>query len=678
MGHFMAEPILENRELSWLTFNRRVLAEADNIDNPLLERVRFLSITASNLDEFFMVRYAAQRIKMLRDNQIEDLSGLTPAQIVERVTERAEAFMQEQLDILHRSLLPALAAIGIRILPVSALRGEQLRWAQATFQGEMLPLLLPYIHTAEAQQPQVAGRALQMGYLLASEKKGEYHFATTQVPSTLPRLWQVPDALGDGYVLIEEIIRQYAETLFPGHRLLECHPYRITRDEDFTVPEAITGNLVAETKKSLKKRKTGDVVRLEVDAGASMQFLSMLRAAVRSRTDAVYRLDGPLDLKFLARELCRMPDMDAYLYQPFKRHLPRRLQKPGSIFDELRRGDIFLHHPYDSFDVVTRFVREAASDPRVLAINMTLYRVSGKSPVIRALCDAAEAGKRVTVLLELKARFDEENNIRWAEVLQRAGCEVIYGLPRLKTHSKIALVVRREEEGLVRYVHLGTGNYNDVTAKQYTDMGILTCDISLGEDAQAFFNMITGFSQEPTMQRLIYAPRMLRPSLTMLIQTETENARAGRPSGIFAKMNSLVDPQIIHLLYEASAAGVPIRLIVRGVCCLRAGVPELSETIEVRSIIGRFLEHSRVFRFENGGSPRLYLSSADWMPRNLNRRIELMFPVLDDEPIQRINEVLDIQWLDNVKSWRMLPDGSYMRMPRGTLSVNAQESLFRE
>lgn len=674
-----------NRELAWLAFNRRVMREADNPDNPLMERLFFLSITASNLDEFFMVRYASLRHKMLRSRTERDAAGLTPRQQVRLIDEDARKFMDEQIDLLHRVLLPEMAREGMRIWPLRLLNAEQLRWVESSFRKEALPCLSPFLWEGGVPFPQVAGRALQIGMLLRREdnrnrdaQMGPLIFATLQVPAGMRRLWSMPRALGEGYVLIEEIIARFAAQMVPGFTVLDCRPYRVTRDADYTVGYDITKNLVAETKKSVSKRKTGAIVRLEVDAGATNEFVRSLCEALRVRTDAVYRIAGPLALTFLGNELYKQTKNDALRYPPFSGRLPEALSADRGVFAALRGGDIFLHHPYDSFDAVMLFVREAAVDPRVLAINMTLYRVSSNSPVIRALCEAAEAGKRVTVLLELKARFDEENNIHWAEVLQRAGCEVLYGMPRLKTHSKITLVVRREEAGLARYMHLGTGNYNDVTARQYTDMGLLTCDEALGEDAQAFFNMITGFSKEPEMQRLIYAPRMLRVSLTALIEAEIAHAKAGRPCGIVAKMNSLVDPGIIRLLYEASAARVPIKLIVRGVCCLRAGVPGLSETIEVHSIIGRFLEHSRVFRFENDGKRRVYLSSADWMPRNLNRRIELMFPIVDANVRAQVCEVLDVQWRDNVKSWVMLPDGRYERVTREEPRVNAQEMLFSD
>lgn len=672
-----SDPFLyENRELSWLTFNRRVLREAAGRDNPPLERLKFLAIASSNLDEFFMVRFAKLRARMLLGDESRDPAGLTPREQVRLIAADAGRFMEEQMDLFDLHGVPALEEVGMPLLSYETLTTEQKRWAESRFAREIKPKLTLFFEEKKHALPAVPGRALQMGMMLLGEKKESVH-ALIMPRASIPRTFKLPKALGDGFLLMEDIISAHAGQLAPGRRVLGCWAYRLTRDADFTVQDGGTANLVAETKKSLTRRKTGDVVRLELDARAPEKLSAWLRHIFRAQKETVYRISGPLNLTFLLKELYGAKGLDTFRYPPFQGRMPARFMQKESIFRTLRAGDVFLHHPYDSFDAVLRFVREAASDPRVLAIYQTLYRVSGRSPVIRALCDAAEAGKRVVVLLEVKARFDEENNIRWGEVLRRAGCDVIYGLPELKTHSKITLITRREADGLRRYMHLGTGNYNDVTAKQYTDMGLLTCHPAFGEDAQAFFNMIIGFSKEPKMKKLVYAPKMLRGALTELIRAETEHARAGRRSGIYAKMNSLVDTEIIRLLYEAAAAGVPIRLMVRGICCLRAGVEGLSETVEVRSIVGRFLEHSRVFRFENGGDARLFLSSADWMPRNLNRRVELMFPVEDTAVKAQVQRVLDVQWADSAKAWRMEPDGTYRRMAGRAKPLNAQEALFQ-
>lgn len=666
-----------NRELSWLSFNRRVLHEAVADRNPLLERARFLSITASNLDEFMMVRYASLQRRVERGRTLPDPSGLSPMEQLAAVEADVRRLMQEQSDV-YGALMPELTLRGLRIWRREDLSPEQRKWAERSFRKEILPLLSAHPLGGQEPVPAIAGRALQVGILMEQKKRGGMALATVQMPQGLPRAWRMPDKLGGGFLCIEQMVALSAAQLVPpGSRLISCHPYRVTRDEDYVVADnPDTQNLIAQTRISLSRRKTGAIVRLEVEQDAQVGFLSHLCKALDTPIESIFRVDAPLDLTFLSKAIHDLSGMDAYRYAPFLGRMPAPLAANASIFDALRKGDVFLHHPYDSFDAVLRFIREAADDPRVLAISITLYRVSGDSPVIWALCDAAEAGKRVTVLLELKARFDEENNIHWAQVLRRAGCEVIYGMPRLKTHSKIALVVRREAEGLKRYMHLGTGNYNDVTAAQYADMGLLTCDADLGEDAQAFFNMIVGFSKEPTMKRLIYAPRTLRPALLSLIGRERDNALAGKPSGIDAKMNSLVDPQIIAALYEASAAGVPIRLIVRGICCLRVGIPRLSDTIEVRSLVGRYLEHSRIFRFENAGDPEVFLSSADWMPRNLNRRIELMFPILDPLVRMQIEQILRLQTRPDVRAWQMLASGRYREVPQGEDGTDAQAVLM--
>lgn len=663
-----------NRELSWLAFNRRVLAQADSARTPEMERLRFLAITASNLDEFFMIRYASLRVRALGAGKWKDPSGLTAAEQMRLVGEDAGRFMDEQMQVFAARGLPVLRAVGLHPLPADALTEPQKTWAGGYFSRFILPRLKAQPLKEEQHAVGIAGRALHMA-LFIEGKKG-LSLASVCLPPDLKRVCPLPRALGDGMLLLEDIIALFARQLMPEAQLLGCYPFRVTRDEDFTIEDDDTAHdLLLETRESLKRRKTGDIVRLEVGDDMPDACVQKLLGALRMEGGQAYAVQGPIDLVFLQREIVSQKDLDAPRYPAFQSQTPwPDGEEKVSVLHRMRAGDIFLHHPYNSFDTVLQFVREAAADPRVLAIKQTLYRVSGNSPVIRTLCEAAEAGKHVTVLLELKARFDEENNMRWGEVLKHAGCEVIYGLPRLKTHSKITLVVRRERHGLRRYLHLGTGNYNDETARLYTDMGLLTCDPMLGEDAQSFFNMITGFSQEPSMRKLVYAPHMLRGELTEMINTEADNARAGKPSGIFAKMNSLVDPGIIQSLYDASEAGVPVRLIVRGICCLRPGVTPFSETIQVRSLIGRFLEHSRAFCFENGGAPRVFLSSADWMPRNLDRRVELMFPVEDESARERIRAALDLQWSDTVGCWEMRADAAYARIT-GDTPIDAQSAL---
>ncbi|MCL1795366.1 MAG: polyphosphate kinase 1 [Clostridia bacterium] len=648
-----------NRELSWLGFNRRVLAKASDVNVPLLERIKFLSITATNLDEFFMVRYAS--LREMAGSAWRDPAGLTADEQVRMIAEDAERFSREQAAVYRDQAVPVLKKIGLLPLTAAMLTPSQTKWAIESFRREIKPRLTLW----GPDKPPVAGRRLHIG-LLFSEKKTDA-VAIYSIPPEIPRTWPLPKALGDGMLLIEEIIALGMREITSTARV--CVPFRITRDEDFT---ALDGDdLLLETQESLKRRKTGDIVRLEVAESVSKGFLKKLSIALGAHDHRAYLMSIPLDLGFLLREVYNAPGLDALRYPPFTPRPVFSGDTQSSVFAAIRKQDIFLHHPYDSFDAVLYFVRAAAVDSRVLSIKQTLYRISGQSPVVRALCEAAEAGKQVTVLLELKARFDEENNMRWGEVLKRAGCEVLYGVPKLKTHSKITLVVRREKTGIRRYIHLGTGNYNDETARLYTDMGLLTADEALGDDAQSFFNMITGFSKEPTMRKLIYAPHTLRSALVSLITAEKEHARAGRPSGIVAKMNSLVDPGIIAVLYSACAAGVPIRLIVRGSCCLIPPGPGTAGKIEVRSIVGRFLEHSRAFCFENGGEPRVFLSSADWMQRNLNRRVELMFPVEDPVAKAQVIDVLSVQWNDTVGSFEMRSDGSYRRVT-GRDVVDAQ------
>ncbi len=674
-----------NRELSWLEFNQRVLMEAANPDNPVFERMKFLSIVSSNLDEFFMIRVASLRDQCNAGYKKPDAAGFTPKRQIALITQRTQLMVAQQYQILRENVLPDLLRNGVRFLKHEQLSPELREWIQGYFEHEVYPVLTPMAVDSSRPFPLILNKSLNLGVLLASRDKEHDapDFATVQVPSALPRIIELPCLRGEeehAFILLEEIIEHSIGRLFDGRRVLCCHPYRITRNGDLSFDEEDAADLLFAIQKSLKKRKWGAVIRLEIAHDADNALVRFLRHALEASRDEVYRIDGPLNLDFLMKQVYGLPGFEHLKYKPFRAHIEPDLQPDAAcIFDTLRQRDVFLHHPYDSFDPVVRFVQEAARDPKVMAIKQTLYRVSGNSPVVRALADAAEAGKQVTALLEIKARFDEENNIQWGKQLERAGCHVVYGLKGLKTHSKITLVVRREEDGIRRYVHLGTGNYNDVTARLYTDMAIMTSDERIGEDASAFFNMLTGYSDTPHLHQLIYAPRMLRERLTALIEREAENAAQGRPASITAKMNSLLDPDIIRSLYAASCAGVKIRLLVRGICCLRPGIKGASENIEVSSIVGRFLEHSRIFRFENGGQPEVYLSSADWMPRNLDRRVELMFPVNDPSIARQIEEILYASLDDNAKAWHMHSDGSYRRaeIGIGEMRRNIQEALIR-
>lgn len=505
-------------------------------------------------------------------------------------------------------------------------------------------------------------------------------FATVQVPSVLPRIIRLPDG-EDGQkcvILLEEVIERNISRLFLNYDVVCAHPYRIMRNADLPIDEEDAADLLKEIQKQLKKRQWGEVIRLEIEDKMDPKLLKILKQEFDVKEDDIYRINGPLDLTFLMK-LYGMEGMDEHRYKPYQPQPVPGMNDEEDIFTQIRRGDILLHHPYMTFDPVVQFVKQAAVDPDVLAIKQTLYRVSGHSPIVAALAQAAENGKQVSVLVELKARFDEENNIIWAKMLEKAGCHVIYGLLGLKTHSKITLVVRREEDGIRRYVHLGTGNYNDSTAKLYTDCGILTCSEPIGEDATAVFNMLSGYSEPKNWNRLVLAPLWLRDTFMRLIRRETEHARNHEPARIVAKMNSLCDKEIIAALYEASAAGVEIDLIIRGICCLKTGIPGVSETIHVRSIVGNFLEHARIFYFRNGGNEEFYMGSADWMPRNLDKRVEIMFPVEDPVLREKVRHILQVQLDDNVKAHILQPSGVYEKIDkRGKVLVNAQETFCEE
>lgn len=666
-----------NRELSWLEFNQRVLEEAVCDENPPFERMKFLSIASNNLDEFFMIRVASLWEQIDADYTRPDVAGMTPRQQIAAVTARVRVMMSRMYDVLRKNVLPALAEAGIRLISNRQATPAQAAFLDRYFEEQVYPVLTPMAVDSRRPFPLILNRSLNLG-LLIEEPDGEPAFATVQVPGGLPRVVLLPGENGQTcLMLLETVISRYVDMLFPGRKVLSCHPYRITRNADLTIDEDETDDLLKEVEKRLRQRRWGFAVRLEIDHRADARLVKVLEDALELEVGDAYPIHGPINLDFLMRNIYPLSGFEALKYAPFT---PKALtlEEDQTMFDRIRAGDLLLYHPYDSFDAVVRFVRQAARDPRVLAIKQTLYRVSGDSPIIAALAEAADAGKQVTVLLELKARFDEENNIHWGRRLERAGAHVIYGMAGLKTHSKITLVVRSENGGIRRYVHLGTGNYNDVTARIYTDHGLFTCEERIGGDASAFFNMLTGFSELPTLKKLVSAPRDMRETFMALIDRETENAKKGKKAEIFAKMNSLVDEGIIAALYRASQAGVRVRLIVRGICCLRPGMPGVSENIQVRSIVGRFLEHSRIYAFSNGGDTVVYLSSADWMPRNLNRRVELMFPVERKELANSLTELLRLQWRDNVKASELTFDGRYERLYKdGEKRVNSQETLMR-
>ncbi len=701
-----------NRELSWLDFNIRILEEARDRENPLFERLKFLSITASNLDEFYMVRVASLKDQVHAGYDKKDMSGMTAKAQLEAISKKAHPFTATQYSTYNRSLLPALKAEGLQIITShEALTKKQKEFLDRYFEEEVYPVLTPMAMDSARPFPLVRNKSLNIGALIAkkaekndksvksargekNEKgektdksgkdgkdgRGKPQFATVQVPAGLPRFIELPVGK-DGMrciILLEEIIEYNLDKLFLGYDVVCAHPYRIMRNADLPIDEDEASDLLKEIQKQLKKRQWGEVIRLEVEDKIDEKLLKILRKEFGVHEEDIYPIAGPLDLTFL---------MKLYGLEGFE-HLKSVRWKPQDvpeligetdIFAAIRKHDILLHHPYETFDPVVDFVKKAAADPQVLAIKQTLYRVSGNSPIVAALAQAAENGKQVTVLVELKARFDEENNIIWAKMLEKAGCHVIYGLVGLKTHSKITLVVRREEDGIRRYVHLGTGNYNDSTAKLYTDCGILTCSEAIGEDATAAFNMLSGYSEPKSWNRLSLAPIWLRRRFLFLIHREEEHAREGRPARIIAKMNSLCDPEIIAALYAASAAGVQIDLIVRGICCLKTGIPGVSENIRVRSIVGEFLEHARIFYFQNDTQPDLYMSSADWMPRNLDRRVEILFPVENPVLQEQVMHILEVQLADTVKARVLTAENVYERIDRrGKVLLCAQDTFCKE
>ena len=672
-----------NRELSWLEFDYRVLQEARDRQTPLFDRLKFLSITASNLDEFFMVRVASLKDMVHAGYTKRDIAGMTPAEQLEQISQKTHELVTQQYSTYNRSLIPELKANGLRLVERhEKLTEEQGEFADRYFKEEIYPVLTPMAVDSSRPFPLVRNKSLNIAALLR-KKKGddELEFAMVQVPSVLPRMIFLPDTVDEdgnltkNVILLEEVIERNMKQLFLNYDILTSHPFRIMRNADFSLDEEEAVDLLEEIEKQLKRRQWGEVIRLEIEEKVDKRLLSILKKELMVNQEDIFEIPGALDLTFLMK----MYGIEGYDHLKTPRYIPQPVpafMNDDDIFNNIRKGDILLMHPYESFDPVVDFVRSAAKDPDVLAIKQTLYRVSGNSPIIAALAAAAENGKQVSVLVELKARFDEENNILWAKKLEKAGCHVIYGLVGLKTHSKITLVVRREEDGIRRYVHLGTGNYNDSTAKLYTDCGLMTCHPLIGEDATAVFNMLSGYSEPLNWNMLSVAPLWLRNSFLRLIKRETRYAMEGKSASIIAKMNSLCDKEIIAALYEASCAGVKIRLVVRGICCLRAGVSGLSENIEVRSIIGEFLEHARIFIFENDGSDEIYMGSADWMPRNLDRRVEIMFPVIREELKERIRHYMELELMDNRKAHLLKPDGTYEKPDRrGKHPVNSQLAL---
>lgn len=683
-----------NRELSWLEFNERVLEEAQDITHPLFERLKFLSIVASNLDEFFMIRVASIRDQINGNFDKPDPSGLTPKNQIKDISQRTHKLIYDQYNCYNRSIKQSLKKENIFFSSIKKLSEEQFDYINEYYLNNIYPVLTPMVVDKSKPFPLVLNKTLNIALLLEDSEVAENKiFATVQVPSVLDRLIEIPKVDNKKtLIFLEDIIKLNLSSLFGSHKILTCGCYRITRNADLDVDEDEAEDLLTAVEQSLKQRKWGSAIRLEVENDMNEELLRILEDELEITKEDEYEIGGPIDLTFLMR-LSNVKGYDHLRYDALK-PINKKLviddddddgnrgksedEGAEDIFSLISKRDILMHHPYESFEPIVDLVKKAAADPNVLAIKQTLYRVSGNSPIIEALAQAAENGKQVTVLLELKARFDEQNNITWAKKLETAGCHVIYGLAGLKTHCKILLIVRREEGSIKRYVHLGTGNYNDVTAKLYTDIGLLTSNPYYGSDASAIFNMLSGYSKPTNLYKMTLAPINLRKKFLGLIERETINANNGKKAKIVIKVNSLVDTEIIEALYKASIAGVTIDLIIRGICCLRPKIPKVSERITVRSIVGRFLEHSRIYYFYNDGKEDIYLSSADLMNRNIDRRVELLFPIEDKLAKKKVMNILTLSLKDTTRARILNADGTYSRVDkRGKEIVDSQFEFYK-
>lgn len=667
---------LLNREWSLITFQRRVLEEGRDKTNPLMERCKFLAISCSNMDEFFMVRAAAVADQILAEYTKPDDSGSTPQETLAGIVKLARQMTNDQYK-LYKNLRTKLRESGIHIKRPHSLTLTEKQYLHSYFVEQIFPVLTPMVVDQSRPFPLIQNRSLNIGLRIQDPSDDEIVFATVTVPEVLSRLVELPTINNvRAFILLEDVIKLHMDMLFSGYTVMEMSAYRITRNADLDIDEDAAEDLLQEIEQSIKMRRWGNVIRLEIEEGASEDLVSMITQQGEDEPEAgTYEVDGPLDLSFLFK-VSQLSDFDSLRDKPFHASLP--IEHDEDLLAWIRDEDRLLHHPYDSFNVVVDLIRTAANDPDVLAIKQTLYRVSGNSPIIQALIQAAENKKQVTVLVEIKARFDEENNIHWAKRLEQAGCHVIYGLVGLKTHLKLMLIVRREEGHITRYVHLGTGNYNDVTAKLYTDMGLLTTNPQIGSDASTIFNMLSGYSVPSSLNKCSIAPLFLRNRLEQLIEFEMEHVKKGGKGHIILKMNALVDVKLIQLLYKASKAGVRIELIVRSICCLRPGVKGLSENITVKSVVGRFLEHSRIFYFHHAGKELVYLSSADWMPRNLDRRVETMFPIEQPDLNLYVRKSLQLYLKDNAKSWYLQSDGTYIkRKLKLSQRINSQEEFMK-
>lgn len=674
-----------NRELGWLEFNARVLEEAQDQAVPLLERLKFLAIFSGNLDEFYMVRVAGLNNREPGEiSSPEALDGSSTYEVLESISKRVHALVDEQYRILRQEVMPGLERAGLKVVPVSDVGPAAAADLETYFQQKVMPVLTPMAIDPAHPFPHIQNRFLYLGVFLKTKTRGkvrapETFLAIIPVPPILPRF--VPLAAGEGhghFVLLEELIGSHLDQLFQGFSVQEYTIFRLTRDQDFELSNQDSEDLMKQIQSELSKRKRGAAVRLEIGKRVSEPLERALTGWFELEPRDVFAIDGPLNLAAFWY-WWNLPGFTSQKDEAYAPQAPKRIQKhKGDLFSLIREGDFLFHHPYDGFETVVDFLEQAAKDPDVLAIKQTLYRTGRNSPIVAALSHAAERDKQVTALVELKARFDEEANIEWARQLERVGAHVVYGLVGLKTHCKVTLVVRNDGDRIRRYVHLGTGNYNPATAKMYTDLGLMTCDDRIGEEVSLLFNLMTGYSLPPKWQKLAVAPHGLREWVIEKIEKEIAHRQAGRETRIVAKMNALVDGAVIKALYRASQAGVPIELIVRGICCLRPGIPGVSETIRVRSIVGRYLEHSRIFYFANGGSPEVFLGSADWMPRNFDRRVEVVFPVEDKALKNRvIDEILAVTLLDDAKARVLRRDGTYARVGGSLSSQQVFQDLAR-
>lgn len=663
-----------DRELSWLRFNERVLELAEDPGLPLLERARFLAIFTSNLDEFFMVRVAGLKRRIATGLAVRAASGMMPREVLEKIWLRSEELSQRHARAFREAIVPALRDQGIELVRWAELDRDEQKACKRLFKERIFPVLTPLAVDPAHPFPYISGLSLNLAVIIRNPKTGKEHFARVKVPSNFDRFVPLGNAR---FVPLEDVIREHLARLFPGMEVLEAHTFRVTRNEDLEVEEDDAENLLTALEKELLRRKFGPPVRLEVEESIAPSVLELLVSELDVSAAEVFRLPGPLDLRGL-HGIADLPREDLK-YPSFVPSTHQALAEvessaPVDVFKALRRRDVLLHHPYDSFATsVQRFIEQAAADPHVLAIKQTLYRTSGDSPIIDALIDAAEAGKQVLVLVEIKARFDEHANIRWARKLEQAGCHVVYGLVGLKTHCKLAMVVRDEPDGIRRYTHIGTGNYNPKTSRMYEDLGLLTTDETIGEDVAHLFNNLSGWSRKATYDRLLVAPDSVRSGLVDQVHAEIAHHRAGRPAGIRIKVNSLVDEQMIDALYLASREGVQVDLVTRGICALRPGVPGLSDNITVRSILGRFLEHSRVFWFANAGDPIAWIGSADMMHRNLDRRVEVLVQLPSQTAKDEVKALLDLSFAPDTEAWELQPGGEWLR---NDAPVHLQETLI--